>query len=125
MYKKLCDTKGKKNKDQIYLIKEMLDKLKEAIKNVSEDKKFIIKENKMIINIVECTLYFNQLEQQSLGLKILTPNQMLSKLSITLAQLKAGNNYKKLQKEIRQLFFFLHRSKKLTKTIYNNLIKTI
>ena len=85
MYKKLCDTKGKKNKDQIYLIKEMLDKLKEAIKNVSEDKKFIIKENKMIINIVECTLYFNQLEQQSLGLKILTPNQMLSKLSITLA----------------------------------------
>ena len=60
MYKKLCDTKSKKkNKDQIYLIKEMLDKLKEAIKNVSEDKKFIIKENKMIINIVERTLYFN------------------------------------------------------------------
>ena len=52
---------------------------------MSEDKKFIIKENKMIINIVECTLHFNQLEQQSLGLKILKPNQMLSKLSITLA----------------------------------------
>ena len=48
-----------KNKDHIHLIKEMLDKLKEAIKNVSEDKKFIIKENKMIINIVERTLYFN------------------------------------------------------------------
>ena len=45
---------------------------------------------------------------------------MLSRLPITLAQLKAGNNSEK--HEIRQL---LYRSKKLTKTIYNNLIKTI
>ena len=45
-------------------------------------------------------------DQEKKGLKILTPSEMLSKLSITLAQLKAGNNYKKLQNEIRQLFFF-------------------
>ena len=88
---------------------------------MSEDKKFIIKENKMIINIVECTLHFNQLEQQSLGLKILTPNQMLSKLSITLAQLKAGNNSEKLKNEIRQLLYSLYRSKQ----IYKSLIDTI
>ena len=53
--------------------------------------------NKEIINIVEHILYFNQLEQQKgEGLKILTPNQMLSRLPISLAQLKAGNNSEKL-----------------------------
>ena len=39
------------------------------------------------------------------GLKILTPDQMLSRLSIPLAQLKAGNNSQKLKNEIRRLFF--------------------
>ena len=38
------------------------------------------------------------------GLKILTPNQILSRLPITLAQLKAGNNSQKLANEIWQLF---------------------
>ena len=43
------------------------------------------------------------------GLKILTPNQMLSRLPISLAQLKAGNNSEKLKNEIRQLLYSLHR----------------
>ena len=51
------------------------------------------------------------------GLKILTPYQMLSRLPITLAQLKAGNNSEKLKNESRQLLYSLHRSKKLTKKI--------
>ena len=59
------------------------------------------------------------------GLKILTPNQMLSRLPITLAQLKAGNNSEKLKNEIRQLLYSLYRSKKLTKNVYNNLINAI
>ena len=59
------------------------------------------------------------------GLKILTPNQMLSRLPISLAQLKAGNNSEKLKNEIRQLLYSLYRSKKLTKNVYNNLINTI
>ena len=59
------------------------------------------------------------------GLKILTPNQMLSRLPITLAQLKAGNNSEKLKNEIRQLLHSLYRSKKLTKNVYNNLINAI
>ena len=42
--------------------------------------------------------------QPGKGLKILTPNQMLSRLLITLAQLKAGNNSEKLKNEIRQIF---------------------
>ena len=59
------------------------------------------------------------------GLKILTPDQMLSRLPITLAQLKAGNTSEKLKNEIRQLLYSFHCSKKLTKTIYNGLINTI
>ena len=50
---------------------------------------------------------------------------MLSRLPITLAQLKALNNLQKLIYEIRQLLYFLYRSKKLTKTFYNHLINAI
>ena len=50
---------------------------------------------------------------------------MLSRLPITLAQLKAGNNSQKLINEVRQLLCSLYRSKKLTKTIYNHLINAI
>ena len=57
--------------------------------------------------------------------KILTPSQILSKLPITLAQLKAGNNSEKLKNEIRQLLYSLYRSKKLTKQIYKSLIDNI
>ena len=59
------------------------------------------------------------------GLKILTPNQMLSRLPITLAQLKAGNNSEKLKNEIRQLLYSLYRSKKLTKQLYKSLVDII
>ena len=48
---------------------------------------------------------------------------MLSRLPISLAQLKAGNNSQ--ENEIRQLLYLLYRSKKLSKTIYNNLINAI
>ena len=125
MYKKLRKTEDKKNKDQVYLIKEMLNTMKEAIKNVSENKKLEIEENEKIINFFERILYFNRLDQSGKGLKILTPNQMFSRLPITLAQLKAGNNSEKLKNEIRQLLHSLYRSKKLTKNVYNNLINAI
>ena len=63
--------------------------------------------------------------QQGQGLKILTPDQMLSRLPITLAQLKVGNTSQKLINEIRQLLYSLYHSKKLTKRIYNHLINAI
>ena len=63
--------------------------------------------------------------QQVWGLKILTPNQMLSRLPISLAQLKAGNNSEKLKNEIRQLLYSLYRSKKLTKQLYKSLADII
>ena len=58
-------------------------------------------------------------------LKILTDKQMLNRLPILLAQIKAGNNSIKLKNEIRQILYSLYRSKLLTKTVYNNLIKSI
>ena len=63
--------------------------------------------------------------QQGQGLKVPTPDQMLSRLPITLAQLKAENNSQKLINEIRQLLHSLCRSKQLIKTIYNHLINAI
>ena len=63
--------------------------------------------------------------QPGKGLKILTPDQMLSRLPITLAQLKAGNNSQKLKNEIRQLLYSLYRSKKLTKQLYKSLVDII
>ena len=62
---------------------------------------------------------------QGKGLKILIPNQMLSRLPITLTQLKAGNNSEKLKKEIIQILYSLYRSKKFTKQIYKSLIDII
>ena len=62
--------------------------------------------------------------KQVKGLKILTLDQMLSRLSITLAQLK-GNNSQKLISEIRQLLYSLYYPKNITKTTYNHSINAI
>ena len=59
------------------------------------------------------------------GLKILTDKQMLNRLPILLAKIQAGNNSIKLNNEIRQILYLLYKSKILTKTVYNNLIKSI
>ena len=50
---------------------------------------------------------------------------MLNRLPIFLAQIQAENNFKSLKNEIRQIIYSLYRSKVLTKTVYNNLIKVI
>ena len=78
-----------------------------------------------IVNTVARILDFNRQNQEGQGLKILTPQQMLSRLPISLAKLKAGNNSEKFKNEIRQLLYSLYRSKKLSKTVYNNLINAI
>ena len=78
-----------------------------------------------IVEIVEQILRFNKQNQEGYGLKILTPNQMLSRLPISLAQLKAGNNSEKLKNKIRQILYSLYRLKKLTKQLYKSLIDII
>ena len=50
---------------------------------------------------------------------------MLNRLPILLAQIQAGSNCKKIKNELRQILYSLYRSKVLTKTVYNNLIKVI
>ena len=84
-----------------------------------------IKKMNEIMDLAELVLYFNNEDQEGSDLRILTPSQMLSRLPISLAQLKAKNNSKKLKSEIRQLLYCLYRSKELTKKIYSNLINTI
>ena len=68
-------------------------------------------------------------EQEGTGanemLKILTPNQMLKRLPIALAQVKAGNNSESLLNEIKQIVYSLYRSKEITKKVYNNIINSI
>ena len=107
---------------QVYAIKEVLNKMKKKIERVPEDKKYMIEENEKVINIVNNILYFNRSGQ---GLKMLAPNQMLSRLPISLAQLNTGNNPEKLKNEIRQLLYSLSRSKKLTKQFYKSSINII
>ena len=77
------------------------------------------------MDIVERILEFNRQNQEGQGLKILTPDQMLNRLLISLASLKAENNSEKLKNEIRQLLYSCIVSKKISKTIYNGLINTI
>ena len=125
MYKKSREIEGEINDYQVYSIKAVLNKVKKHIKNVSEDRKSAIEKKEQIINIAERILYFNQLEQPGSGLKIITLNQMLSRLPISLAQLKAGNNSEKLKNKIRQLLYSLYRSKKLTMQLYKSLIDII
>ena len=125
MIKKLKNAGDEKNKNMIKLINKNLNKMKKIIKNVPENKTFKIEENKKIIDIVERILELNSEKQLQQGLKILTPNQMLSRLPITLSQLKAGNNSEKFKNEIRQLLYSSCRSKKLTKQIYKSLINNI
>ena len=91
---------------------------------MSTDEKEAKKPDKLLESVKEI-LNFNKVKQSGQGLKILTLNQMLSRLPITLAQLKAGNNSKKLKNEIGQLLYSLYRSKRLIKQLYKCLIDII
>ena len=84
MYKKLRKTEGEWSEKRVFLVREVLNKMKKVIENVPGDRKFKIEENEKINNIVERILYFNQLNQLGKGLKII-PNQMLTRLPISLA----------------------------------------
>ena len=108
----------------VNLTKSRLKDLQEETKKMSENEKK--KNEKQKVEVVEGILKFNKQKQSGQGLKILAPSQMLSRLPIFLAELKAGNNSEKLKIEIRQLLYSLHRSKNMTnKQVHNNLIKYI
>ena len=125
MCKKLSQTKGAKNEVRVDSIKKVLSKSQRIIDYAPKDDVFKTEENEKIIDIVERILYFNQLNQSGQGLKILTPSQMLGRLLISLAQSNAENNSEKRKSQIKQILYFLHRSKKLTKNIYKSLIDIV
>ena len=78
------------NKVKVNFIK---DNLKKDIENLSKDDVDKIEEMNKIADIAELVIYFNNEDQRGKGFKILTPNQMLSRLPISLAQLNAGNKF--------------------------------
>ena len=82
---RLGDVKGDQNKDQVYFINKQLTKIKKIVKNVHEDRRSKIEEDEKIIDIIERILDLNNENQLGERLKILTPDQMLSILPITLA----------------------------------------
>ena len=59
------------------------------------------------------------------GLKILTPKQMIQRLKIALAQVKAGNTSENLTNEIRQIIYSLYQAKEMTKKVYHNIMNSI
>ena len=93
---------SKENRAQVNAIENRLNNLIETLKSspTSDAKKKKKKRNKKL-EIFELLLYFNRQNQAGQGLRILTPNQILSRLPISLAQLKVGNISEKLKNEIR------------------------
>ena len=109
MAKTLSETNNKKkNIGSVNVIHRGLKDLKKQITNMSEANEEIEKPEK-IIHINAEIITFNKKIQSGQGLKILTPDQMLSSLPITLAQLKGGNSSEKLKNEIGQLSYSLYR----------------
>ena len=122
-----------KNSTELLSIQEFLDDINneyienkddalEKFKNLKNDVKS--NELKDIVKELERAISGNE-ELSGSGLKILTNKQMLNRLPILLGQIQAGNNSNKLKNEARQILYSLYRSKLLTKTVHNNLIKAI
>ena len=122
-----------KNSTELLSIQDFLDNInneyienkddpREKFKNLKKDVKS--DELKDIVKELERAIFGNE-ELSGSGLKILSNKKMLNRLPILLAQIQAGNNSNKLKNEARQILYSLYRSKVLTKTVYNNLIKAI
>ena len=118
-----------KNDTIVKYLNESLIDLGNSInsKNIPENENL-----KKVVNIVDKILEFNKEQKGKRRLldlaeciKILTPKQMLQRLPIAFAQIKAGNNSGSLLNEIRQIFYSLYQSKEITKKVYYNIIKSI
>ena len=110
------------------MVKKTIEQ-KETINNL---KKFYLSREEVInffrdyIEIISNANYDSKhSETKGKRLKIFTPEQMLQRLPIALAQVKAGNNSESLLNEIRQIVYSLYQSKQITKKVYNNIIKSI
>ena len=113
----LNKTKDKeKNNELVNVINSGLKDFIKFNKVISSEEERMTEKADKITKIVKKILKFNRRIQRGQGIKILTLNQMLSRLPITLAQLKAGNNSEKLKNEIRQLLYSFLSFKKYVQT---------
>ena len=116
---KLSDMKiGKKTPEQ----KEVINNL-EKFYNSREEVINFFRDYVEMLSDANYDARKNKAERK--GLKILTPKQMLQRLPIALAQVKAGNNSENLLNEIRQIIYSLYQSKEITKKVDNNLIRSL
>ena len=75
--------------------------------------------------MIDANYEAKQDETKGIRLKILTPKQMFQRLPTALAQVKAANNSENFLNEIRQIVYSLYQLKKITKKLYNDIIKSI
>ena len=103
------------------------------LKSKSEDQISVIK---IVQNIFDLNINLNRdysiLQSESKykakhgkGLKILTPKQMLQRVPIVLAQVKADNKSENLLSEYRKIIYSLYQAKEITKIVYNNIMNSI
>ena len=119
LLKKTSNVKiGKKTDNQ----KEVISSLENFYISREEVINFFKDYGKMVL---DAAYKSKQNETKGKGLKILSPKQMLQRLPIALAQVKAGNDSESLLNKIRQIVYSLYQSKQITKKVYNNIIKSI
>ena len=94
--------------------------------DVLDNVRALVKGRELMYNTFRSGIFYRlEKSQEGEGLKILTPNQILKRLPIALAQVKASNNSESLLNEIRQIVYSLYQSKEITKKVYNNIINSI
>ena len=96
-----------------------------VLKNILETSKKVKGNRKRLINLFERVYNLFKQGQGLNTVKILTPQQMFTRLPILLPQIQASNKSQKLKNEARQLSYPLYKSKMISKIIYNTLIRRI
>ena len=127
----LEDIEQEQNKSKKEIIKQenpkkRSEKQQETIDNIEN----LYKSRQEVVNMFNnyaknVSKSIHKAKHERKGLKILAPNLMFKRLPISLAQIKAGNNSESLLNEIKQIVYYLYRSKKITKMLYNNIINSI
>ena len=102
--------------------REVIDNLNKPYKSIEEVINFFRDYSEMLS---DANYNAKQYETKGTGFKIITAKQILQRLPIALAQVKAGNNSESLLNEIRQIVSCLYQSKQITKKVYNNITKSI
>ena len=117
-YDKLTKAKKKRIKVDLYLDEDNLP----PITALEGDEEVKLDPEETIAEIIQLK---KKKKNTGTGLETFTPNKLLTRLPILLAQIKAGKNSYKLKNEIRQMLYLLYQGNKITKKVYNNLIKSL